>query len=345
MKAVRLFLFILVFLFTISLSAVGAEEPAGSPNGTALHKESWPTHLRVLTGPSGGQWHMLGEPIAEALSSSVLPTISRVGGGLSNIESINSKDGDLGFTLRCFLGAASSGEEEYKHIKMDNAVLLANVYPQVLYFLVRKDFAEKHGINSVETLLQKEIPLRFASLKPGTASEFILTLLLEYGYNTNFEKLQAQGWNISFNNYKETADKFVGGELDCFAYTAGTEVPLILEMEKYAPIIVLPLDQDVLDLMSEKFKTNTYIIQPGVYKSVNSPIKTLGDHTCIVVRKDLPTDLVFEITKALWENKAKIADVVKDFGALQADTAMEKDLPMHPGAMEFWSSVEVVEQK
>ena len=253
-------------------SAASAPDANTAKNASSQGKEGWPSHLRLLTGPTGGQWFMLGEPIADALSQHVLPTTSRIGGGVANIGSVNMKQGDIAFTLACFLGAAQSGEEEYRGIKTDNTALLASVYPQVLYFLVRKDFAAKHGITSVETLLQKNIPLRFASLKPGTASEFILQMLLKYGYNTNFAKLRDQGWRLSFNNYAETADNFVAGEIDCFAYTAGTTVPLILTMEENTEVTVLPIDPKVLDLLSQKFKTHTYVIAPGTYKSVTSPI-------------------------------------------------------------------------
>jgi TRAP transporter TAXI family solute receptor len=216
---------------------------------------------------------------------------------------------------------------------------MANIHPQVLYFLLRKDVAERNGITSVETLLRKEIPLRFASLKPGTASEFILSLLLKYGYGTSFEKLRAQSWNVSFGNYAETADNFVAGELDCFAYTAGTVAPLILTMEEDTGVVVLPLDQKVLDMMAEKFKTGAYIIPPGVYKSVKEPTLTLGDYTSLIVRKDLPYDLVYAINKALWENRDSIAGVVKDFGGLDPKTALPEDMPAHPGSVEFWTEL------
>ena len=325
MKSLRMLFLILAVLVLLA--------PA---SGQATDKTGWPTHLRMLTGPSGGQWHMLGEPIAEVITRNVLPTTSRMGGGLTNIAAVNGKNGDMGFTLACFMGAGQSGEEEYTSIVTDNAVLLGNIYPQVLYFLVRRDFAEKHGITSVGSLLARKIPLRFASLKPGTASEFILNLLFKHGYNTSFEELRQQGWDIQFNNYAETADNFVSGELDCFGYTAGTVVPLIKTMEEHTDVVILPVEQDVLNLLAGKFKTGTYTIPTGVYRSVTKPVATLGDYTSIVIRKDLPDSVVYAITKALWENRDYIAGVIKDFGGLSPNTVVPAGLAIHPGAAEFW---------
>ena len=330
MRGMRIILTVLLSLACICPHAAQAA-PAVKPG--------WPMHLRMLTGPNGGQWFMMGEPIAEILSKNIAPTTSRMGGGMTNITSINKSDGDIAFSLACFLGASQSGEEEYKSIRLDNTMLMANVYPQVLYFLLRKDFAEKNNITGVESLLKLNMPLRFASLKPGTASEFILNLLFKYGYDSSFEQLKKQGWLISFNNYAETADNFVSGDIDCFAYTAGTTVPLISTMEQHTEVVILPVEQRVLDLLTQKFKTSTYTIKPGDYKNVTKPINTLGDWTCILVREDLPEDLVFAINKSLWEGRSYIGGVISDFNGLSPETALPAGLAAHPGSVKFWKSI------
>jgi len=329
-----------LFLAAIILAAVGGSNFALSaspaPKTDTVER---PAHLRFLSGPNGGQWFTAGERFAPILTRYVAPTTSRIGGGVANISAIDKRAGDLGFTLTCFLGAARSGEHEYKSMATTNVSLMANVYPQVLYFLMRKDVADKYGITDVASLLKQRAPLHFASLKPGTASEFILNMLLKYGYDTNYDKLREQGWSLEFNNYAETADNFVEGTLDCFAYTAGTEVPLILAMEKHTKVVVLPIEQQVLDLLEKRFNTRTYIIPPGLYTSVTKPIATLGDSTCIIVRKDLPDSIVYEITKALWENKSSLVDAVKDIQALSPKTAMPPGFDIHPGAKKFWDSL------
>jgi TRAP transporter TAXI family solute receptor len=330
----------LLFLAALVLLSAGGSRCAfaASPAPQAGAMEH-PAHLRFLSGPNGGQWFTAGERLAPILARNVAPTTSRIGGGVANIAAVDKRLGDLGFTLTCFLGAAQSGEHEYQSMATENVALMANIYPQVLYFLMRQDVADKYGVKDVASLLQQRAPLRFASLKPGTASEFILNMLLKYGYDTDYAKLREQGWSLAFNNYAETADNFVEGKLDCFAYTAGTEVPLILTMEKHAKVVVLPVEQRVLDLLEKRFKTRTYTIQPGLYTSVTAPIATLGDSTCIIVRKDLQEDTVFAITKALWENKSSLADAVKDFQALSPQTAMPQGFDMHPGAKKFWDRV------
>jgi len=324
----------LIMICAAALFAAGGAlgAPKEAPAG-------WPAHLRVVTGPNGGQWFNLGTPIAEALSEYVLPSASVIGGGVENIDNINKKKADVGFTLNCFLGVSGSGIAEYGDINLDNVSILTNIYPQVFYFLVRKDFADKNGVTSIESLLAKKLPVRFVSLKPKTASEFILSLLLEFGYGTNFKKLTAQGWDITFSNYAETSDNLVAGEIDCFAYTAGVDVPLIHTIEAHTEVVILPVSKKVLDKLSERFKTGRHTIGKGTYKCADKPILTLADYTCLIVRKDLPDDLVAEIARTLWQNREMIAGVVSDYGALSPETAIPKGLPAHPGAVSFWKSL------
>lgn len=331
MKLCKMFvLFIgVLMLASASYPALAADEG----------RDGWPAHLRVLTGPNGGQWFMMGDPIAQALSRHVLPSSSRMGGGVANIAALNKRQGDIAFTLACLMGAGQSGLKEYEDLRLENTSVMANVYPQVLYILIREEVAEKYAITTARELFALKAPLRFASLRPGTASEFILSLLMNHGYNTNFDSLREQGWSVFFNNYAETADNFVDGELDCFAYTAGTEVPLILTMEDHTGVRILPVEEDVLELLHTRFATDTYVIQPGIYDSVQKPVRTLGDYTCLAVRADLPDSLVAAVCKVLWEEKDAIAGVISDFGQLSPKTALPDLLEVHPGARAFWESL------
>ena len=115
-------------------------------------RKGWPIHLRMLSGPNGGQWFFMGEKMAEILTTELLPTSCRIGGGLANIDNVGKKNADIAFTLGCFLGASST--EDNSSINIKNVSVLARVYPQVMYFLVRQDFAKKHRIDSVEALLK-----------------------------------------------------------------------------------------------------------------------------------------------------------------------------------------------
>lgn len=328
-KVQKLFLNILISVLLFSSPGIAHTQ----------NNNMWPAHLTIYTGATGGQWFSLGTSIASILNANLLPTASHVGGGVTNIKRLTNKHGDIGFTLACFMMNATSDTDKYKILGTENIRVIANVYPQILYFLVRKDFADEHNIKTIPDLLALKKTVRLASLNYGTASEFFLTMLFEHGYNADREKLKKQGWQFTFNNHTGISDDFVNGDLDCFVYMAGEDVPLIKNMEEYIDITILPIEENILSSLNEEFKTETYIIKPGTYNSITTPIKALSSVTTFIVHKDIPNTLVYEILNSIYKNKSAIVHDVADFAHLSADTAIPTCLPIHPGALKFWNDI------
>ena len=343
MMRVRQFFLVLALLgFFCSLPPANsgyAAEPQKNNAPTARKTKTspnWPPYIRFLSGPVGGQWFQMGEVIARLLNDTVVPTTSRTGGGLANISNIHDKNGDIGFTVSSFLVSARNKVPEFSEVKVDNVALIADVYPQILYFLVRKEFADEHNIASIGDMLESKANVRLASLRPGSASQFVISLLFKYGYNTSFEALRDKGWKVIYSSYAEISDGFVSGQIDCFAYTAGVDVPLIRTIEGYIPIGILNVDAEVLSTFTKKFGMYTRLIPDSQYSSLKKPVQTLGDFSCLIIRRDLPEDMAYEVTKFLYVNKDVIGAKVADFADLDANTAVtHKDL-LHPGAARFW---------
>ncbi len=299
-----------------------------------------PDHLRFMAGPPGGNWFALGTALSEMWTKNVVQTTNSSGGGVSNIINANARKGDLGFTVTSFIGAAVAGEEDFKGKKIDNAAVFANLYTQVTYFIIREDFAKEHGITTVGELFAKKIPVRFATLKPGTASEFLVKVLFSKGYNTNYNKLKSEnGWTVQYASYSGGADLIADNHLDVFAFSVGQVASIVMNIESRVPVRILGVEQNALDAVSKAYGTSTHTIKPGIYKSVTTPVNTVGDYTSIVIRKDLPEEFVFNLSKAMWENKQNLTNAVKDVQELSPQTALPKGVPAHPGAVKFWNSV------
>lgn len=305
----------------------------------AQNKAGWPDQLKFMSGPPGGNWFALGTALSEMWSKNVIQTTSSSGGGVANILNADAKKGDFGFTVASLLGAAIAGEEDFEGKAVKNSVIMANLYTQYTYFIMRKDFAEKNGIKSVDDMIAKDIPIRFATLKPGTASEFVIKALFKKGYNTNYDQLKKKKWTFEFTSYEGGADLLADNHLDCFAFSVGKVASIVMNIESNTPIVILPVGQKALDALAAAYGTTTFTIQPGTYKSVTSPVKTIGDYTCIVIRKDLPDSLVYELNKALWANRDSLAMAVKDISELNPKEALPTGLPAHPGSEQFWKSV------
>ncbi len=299
-----------------------------------------PDHLRFMAGPPGGNWFALGTALSEMWTKNVVQTTNSTGGGVSNIINSNNRKGDLGFTVTSFIGAAIGGAEDFKGKKIDNAVVFANLYTQVAYFIIREDFAKKHGINTVGDLFTKKTPVRFATLKPGTSSEFLVKVLFANGYDTNYTKLKNNNaWTVQYASYEGGADLLADDHIDVFAFSVGQVASIVMNIESRVPVRILGVEQEALDAVTKAYGTKSHTIKPGTYKSVTSPVTTIGDYTSIVIRKDLPEEFVYKLSKAMWENKQNLTNAVKDIQELSPQTAIPVGVPAHPGSVKFWNSV------
>ena len=328
-------------IFRVMLLAILALSLLVAPSSADVDKTGWSAQLRFMAGPPGGNWFALGTALSEMWTGAGLPqTTSSSGGGVSNILNAHARRGDLGFSVTSLLGAALKGEADFKGRKVDNAVIMANLYTQYTYFIMRKDFAEKNNIKSVEDIIAKKLPMRFATLKPGTSSEFVVKALFEKGYGFDYKStFQSWGGTVEYASYEGGADLLADNHLDCFAFSVGKIASIVMNIESQLDVVLLPVGQEALDKLANAYGTVTLTIEPGIYKSVpegSEPVKVVGDYTCIVIRKDLPESLVYELNKAIWENKASLVAAVKDVDELVPEIALPDKVPAHEGSMKFW---------
>ena len=208
---------------------------------------------------------------------------------------------------------------------------------------MRKDFAQKHSVKSVEDLITKKLPVRFATLKPGTSSEFIVKALFEKGFGLDYRKaFQIWGGSVEYASYDGGAELLAENHADCFAFSVGKIAPIVQNIEERLDVVLLPVGQEALDRLSDAYGTVTLTVEPGIYKSLPEgaePVKTVGDYTCIVIRKDLPESLVYELCKTLWEHKSDLAAKIQDISELEADTALPEKVPAHAGSVKFWNEI------
>ena len=345
--AKRLYILFLFFGFAVHVFPSGfAAALAGEEAKSDAEQLGWPGTLHILTGPPGGQWDALGLELEKLLTANGLPAKKEVGGGVENLRLVGEGKADIGFTLYSFLGAAGAGEKELPEVDLDNAVLLSNLYPQVLYLIVRKGVADSHNLKTLGDLLKITDPIRFATLPKGTGSEFIFNMLLKSAYRTSYDRLEEQGWKVGFQSYAEITRLFLAGELDVCAYTAGPGTYLIPALEeKKLDAVLLPIDEEMLNLMTHQFMTITYVVEKGDYKSVEKDITTLGDYSCLVVQSSLPDDVVHQINKVMWDHRAEMAKVSKDMEQLSPRFAVSGQSKVHPASLKFWNSPEMQDLK
>jgi len=113
-------------------------------------------------------------------------------------------------------------------------------------------------------------------------------------------------------------------------------VPAITELSASTPTRLVPLGSEIADRLTRKYSFfSPETIPAGTYAGIAEPTPTIGTRALWIVNADLPDDLVYSITRALWhEGNRRILDQGHPMGQkIRLETALQGvALPLHPGA-------------
>ena len=291
----RKFLSILILILNLALAALAAQ--ASEPESI---------NLRFMTGPVGGNWNILGEALADAWRNAKIANVrTNIGGGVSNILNIHAKRCDIAFSVLSLFHAAIKGDGDFKGRSVDNAMLLTNLYTQYTYFIIRKDFASKYNINNLEDIIANKIPVRFATLKPGTSTEFIIKAIFDKAYNLDYKtEFRKWGGSVEYVSYQGGYELLSDKHLDMFAFSVGKSSQAVQNILSKLDVEILNISQAALDKLAQAYGT--------VSVKINDNINTVGDYACLVVRKDLNQTLIYNLCKAIWASRDEILKSVPD---------------------------------
>lgn len=130
------------------------------------------------------------------------------------------------------------------------------------------------------------------------------------------------------------------GTLDGFFLIGGVPVPAIRELAAATPIRLVPIDDHVLSKMKERSSSyRRSVIPAGTYAGVEVATPSVGFYALWVVSADASDDLIYAITKALWnEATGRLLEAHNPIGKqVRLEHALDGfSMPLHPGAKRFY---------
>ncbi|MDL2298005.1 TAXI family TRAP transporter solute-binding subunit [Synergistaceae bacterium OttesenSCG-928-D05] len=320
------FLILLLFLLGIAAGCAWAAPSADTPK-----------QLTLLAGSPGSNWTTMGSAISSVWAKEVLPTNCLMGGAVSNLTDIKNGKGDIGITYVPFLESMRRGNTDRSSSKTDDVVVMTNLFEQYICFIARKDFVERNRIFLLSDLFDKKLPVRMATLKPGTGVESVLRSLLKECYNVTYDSIKSAGGRVEYTSYEAGMEMLVEGHVDIFVLVLGKNVAALRQLDGLVDYEILQIDNSSLRSLARDYGTTTAVLNPSMHAGISIPIRTVGLPICLAVRKSLPDDIVYELCKTLWQYKGEIELVAKDVEELSPETALPETVAAHPGAVKFWN--------
>lgn len=299
----------------------GADKPAG---GTV--------ELTLGTGGTTGTYYAVGGTMSTVLNNAMenvnLKVVS-TGASKANILDIDDKVSDIAIVQNDVMYYAYNGTDLFAaEGKFETFSAVAGIYDETCQIIAGSN------ITSIADLKGKTVNVGDA----GSGVEFNATqILAAYGIDINKDINKVNG------SFGDAADSIKDGKIDAAFITAGAPTTAVVDLAISKSIHLLTIDDEHATALIEQYPFYTKTIIPGgTYNGVTDDVQTLSVRATLIAANDASEDTIYELTKALFENKDALASSNAKFAELDPALAVQGiSVPFHPGAEKYFKEIGV----
>jgi TRAP transporter TAXI family solute receptor len=300
---------------------------------------------RIGTGGAGGTYFPIGGLIANAISnppgsrpcdkggSCGVPGLVAIAvstnASVANMNAIQAGQLDAGLAGAQSVTQGYLGEGKFVGNKKDKVRMIANLYPEDMHLVLPKGVS----LGSLKDLNGKKVGVAAA----GSGTQVSVKMILKhYGIKADEQEL----------NLGQSVQRLADGQVDAFFYAGGWPFAALIQLGSTKGFELYKFSADEIKAINGIIPY--YIpskIPAGAYENIAYDVPTVAVSGQLVTSVDQPTDLVYQITKALWnKNTRKLLDKGHAKGKqITLESALAGVLiPLHPGAEKFYKEVGMI---
>jgi TRAP transporter TAXI family solute receptor len=288
------------------------------------------TFVPVLTGGSTGVYYPLGVALSKIYADNVPDVRTSVQSTKASVENLNLIQrgrGEVGFALGDSVSGAWNADADAGFTnKLDKLRGIAAIYPNYIQIVARAD----SGIKSLADLKGKRVSV--GAPKSGTelnARKIFAAAGMTYD---DFDRTE-------YLSFGESVELMKNRQLDATLLSAGLGVSAIRDLASTTPITIVSVPKEVVEAIGEPVFISTPV-PAGTYDGVTEDVPTVAIRNILVTSADLPDDLVYQMTKAMFDHRSDLLSAhsaAKGITLEGATTGLP--LPLHPGAEKYYREV------
>ncbi|MFG1718700.1 TAXI family TRAP transporter solute-binding subunit [Micromonospora chalcea] len=276
-----------------------------------------PTRIRIATGSPTAVYHAFGQSLAAVLNRELPGVRAEVvvtAASAQNVRLVGSGAAELGFTQADVLPPR---EPEHPSV-----LAVARVYDDLLHLVTRAG-------GPIRTLADLR-GHRVSVGADGSGTEITATRLLKVA--------QLDGSRIRQEHLglDDSMTALRDGRIDAFFFSGGLPVRGVANLAERTSLRIVDLGEWTESL--RRGYGQVYVtrdIPRSMYQA--EPVSTVANPNYLIVRADLPTSLVRDVTRLLMERRAELAAAHPAAGRMSPRSAIvTTPLPLHPGAAQWY---------
>lgn len=311
-------------------SAAGAASAkAGAAEAPASDVEL-PKFVTVGTGATGAAFYPIGVSMAEILTNNlgVEASAQVTGGALENLQLVQEGTIDMGITMGNSAQEAYEGTGDYDGTPYENVNALFGGLSKGYFQVVVLDDS---SIQTMNDLIGKKVCMGPAG---NGAISVAQTIWNACGFSI-------EDVNATYLSYDDGISQLTDGNCDAVVVQAAAPSSAIQELAASGKAYrLIPVDEAVAQTLCDEYAYFGYgTLAASMYDNNPSDTDTMYITNMVVVRADLPEDVVYEMTKALFENMDTIKNSHPAAAGVSLEGAVRTSIPLHPGADKYFTEV------
>lgn len=301
-------------------------------------------YLVLTTGGATGAYYMFGGEIASMLSATVEGvdiTTQTSGGSKDNVRALYAEEAEIAILQNDVMSYAYQGTEDFGGQSIECFSAIGALFPEYIHIVVAKD----SEINSVADLKGRNVGIGAV----GSGAYFNVVHVLEMA------DITLNDIKVQYLSFAESAESFVNRQIDAFFVTGPYAHAAIVDASLKRDIRLISFSAEELGLLKNSYEFYVDgIIPAGTYKGVDVDIVCPAVTAVMAVSDELDEDLVYNLTKSLFENKEELTNAKKEYltveNAIQGIPTKLSDVAdgieggsFHPGALKYYREIGVIE--
>jgi TRAP transporter TAXI family solute receptor len=292
-------------------------------------------YLSIATGPTTGIYYVYGGAIAKIISDR-LPgtraTAEATSASIDNMKFLRDRKADLALTLADTLADAAAGRGAFDGAPVP-VLAVASLYDNYLHGIT----LASTGITRLEDLKGRVV----GTGAPGSGTELQSLRVIRAAGLDPSRDFRSQPLGPG-----EGTDALKDGKIEALMWAGGLPTPAVMDLS-HTPGVTLRLfaTADVLPRLQREYGDSLYRaaeIPAGAYPGVDRAVPVVAVRNLLVARADLPEDLVYDITRLMFERHAELVAVHPEARNLTLPSAVRfSPAEFHPGAIRYYSEKSV----
>ena len=241
-------------------------------------------------------YYPLGGLLAQALTERVPDVVVTGQAGNASVANCNLiKDHQIesAFVQNNVAYSAYVGKDQFVGKPVKNLRGIASLYPETIQIVARAD----SGIKSLKDVKGKKL----IPGDRGSGTE-VDTLNVLTSYGLTYKDFAGVDW-LGFSG---AAQRLQDKQADVTFTTAGWPTAAITELAMSTNIVLVPIEEAMINKITKTHAFYSKVVIPkGTYKGMTADVATITTMAQWVVDAQVPDELVYSLTKALWEKDEK----------------------------------------